>query len=97
MPQCKSYVSSIVVRPSVSGLYHDRATEAAFVPCQQNSKSCKLEAAPLWSSLGGAFSNTYQTCVSTAGKMICIAWLPQLLITSEACRLSVTAETLGHG
>lgn len=94
MSHCKLYVSGIVVHPSVSGLYHDSTTAAAaFVPSQQISKSCKLEAPPLWSSHAVAFFNTYQARVSTAGETICLAWLPQVLITSAAHRLIVTAET----
>lgn len=61
---CKLYVSGIVVHPSVSGLYHDSTTTtaaAAFVPSQQTSTSCKLEAAPLWSSQTGAFFQDLST------------------------------------
>lgn len=75
MPHCKLYVSGIVVHPSVSGLYHDSTTAAAaaFVPSQQTSKSCKLEAAPLWSffqDLSTLFICRWQAdlpCMATTG------------------------------
>lgn len=102
MPHCKLYVSGILVHPSVSGLFHDSTTTAAaataaFVPFQQTSKSCKLEGTPLWSRLTEDFSNTYQSCASTAGETLCLAWLPQVPITSVTRGVFVTAETSRRG
>lgn len=38
----------------------------------------------------------YQPCISAASETICLAWLPQVLITSVTSRDVVTAETTGR-
>lgn len=42
------------------------------------------------------FLKTYQPYLSATSETICLAWLPQVLITSVTSRLVVIAETTGR-